>query len=313
MRRSVVDQIAELARAQDGAVAVRQLDALKVSYEVRQAVIAAGWLLASDPGVLVVAGSPDTWRRRLRSGLLALGDHAWVSHGAAAHLHCLDRSVETLTYSLPRARRTAVGTVEVHTTGVIGPLDVVTVDGFRCTSATRTIIDLAYVKTPTVQLEAAIDSAVRLGKSAPQVVARRLGELRGPGRRGARALDQLLVDSGGETRLERLFLRLVREAGLPRPVTQRVVRHDSRHVARVDFCFEAQRVVVEVTGRVGHSSPADRARDAQRRNELIDVGFRVFEYTWHDVRHREREVLGTLRSRLAHVERSGHIDVDSST
>jgi very-short-patch-repair endonuclease len=123
------------------------------------------------------------------------------------------------------------------------------------------------------------------------------------------------VDAGGETRLERLFLQLVRRAGLPRPVTQRVIRADGRHVARVDFLFEAPRVVVEVTGRVGHSSPADRARDAQRRNELIDLGFRVYEYTWHDVRSRGPHVIATLRARLGpvHVEDPAHSGARTST
>jgi hypothetical protein len=51
--------------------------------------------------------------------------------------------------------------------------------------------------------------------------------------------------------LERRFLALMREAGLPRPKTQAVQRRDSRHVARVDFLFEAFSIVVEVTGRAG--------------------------------------------------------------
>ncbi len=72
-------------------------------------------------------------------------------------------------------------------------------------------------------------------------------------------------------------------------------------MARVDFLFEPWRAMVEVTGRVGHSSPADRARDAHRRNELIDLGFRVYEYTWNDVRYRSSEVADSLRARLAWV------------
>lgn len=160
----------------------------------------------------------------------------------------------------------------VHTATVVGHADLVTVSALRCTSATRTIIDLAHAGTPPARLEAAIDSAIRLGLSSPVVIERRLDELRGPGRWGARHLDRLLVDIGGESLLERRFLQLVREAGLPRPSTQVVQRHDGRHVARVDFLFEAAGVVVEVTGRLGHSSPADRDRDAQRRNELLDLG-----------------------------------------
>jgi hypothetical protein len=37
-------------------------------------------------------------------------------------------------------------------------------------------------------------------------------------------LDELLLDAGGHTMLEREFLRLMREARIPRPTTQFVFR-----------------------------------------------------------------------------------------
>ena len=151
---------------------------------------------------------------------------------------------------------------------------------------------------PATRLEAAIDSAVRLGLSAPLVLHERLAALRGPGRWGARALDELLADTGGHSMLERRFLELVRRAGLPRPSTQVVHRRGAATFARVDFLFEPFGVVVEVSGRLGHSSPAERARDAQRRNELQDVGRQVFEYTWEDVTRRPGHVERTMTARL---------------
>ena len=53
-----------------------------------------------------------------------------------------------------------------------------------------------------------------------------------------------------------------------------------------------------MSGRKGHSSPAERARDAQRRNELQDAGQRVYEYTWEDVTERSGYVARTLTARL---------------
>lgn len=102
------------------------------------------------------------------------------------------------------------------------------VNGFRCSSATRTILDLAADGASAERVAAAIDSAVRLRLSAPLVLVERLAELRLAGRRGVRLLDQLLVDTGGESALERRFLALVRRAGLPRPVTQRRIAADHR-------------------------------------------------------------------------------------
>lgn len=52
-----------------------------------------------------------------------------------------------------------------------------------------------------------------------------------------RAFDELMAAAGVESWLERTFMTLVQEAGLPEPRLQRVVRADGRHVARVDFDF----------------------------------------------------------------------------
>ncbi len=122
--------------------------------------------------------------------------------------------------------------------------------------------------------------------------------LRGPGRWGAPRLDRLLIDAGGHTLLERRFLKLMRTAGLPRPTTQLVHRVNGRTYARVDFCFEGQSIVVEVSGRKGHSSPSERARDAQRRNELQDAGRRVYEFTYEQVFNDGAHVQCAMRERL---------------
>lgn len=114
-------------------------------------------------------------------------------------------------------------------------LDVVTINGFRCSSATRTILDLAAAGAMQRRLEAAIDTAVRLG---------------------------------GESELERRFLELMRRGGLPRPVTQAVQRRDGRHVARVDFLFANHGIVVEVTGRLGQACRSCRCID---RIALIEL------------------------------------------
>ena len=220
---------------------------------------------------------------------------------AAAQLHGFDRfGREDVAFTVPRDQRglrlTTIGTL--HTTSYVGRLDVVSVGGLRVSSATRTIIDLAALGIAQILLGAAIDSAVRMRLSAPVVIDTRLGELRGPGRRGARLLDGLLLDAGGETELERRFLALLRRVGLPRPRTQVVCRADERHVARVDFLFAEWGIVIEVSGQLGHSAPRERAHDAQRRNELLDLGHVVYEYTWGDLTSRPGYVADTMRERL---------------
>jgi hypothetical protein len=265
--------------------------------------VVRGVVTRRAPGVFVMAGSTITWHQQLTVGLLALGEQSSISHEAAARLHGLDRSNEgAVELTVLRGRRGRAGPYIVHTTASLPLIDQVVVGDFRAVSATRTVLDLARSRAPRARVEAAIDSAVRLGLTSPTALGVRLAAHRGPGHWGVRLLDDLLVDSGGHTMLERRFLELVRQAGLPRPATQVIHRHNCTTFARVDFLFDPFGVVIEVSGRLGHSTPAERARDAQRRNELQDVGRKVYEYTWEDVTRRPAYV---ERSLVALLHKAG--------
>jgi very-short-patch-repair endonuclease len=248
--------------------------------------------------VLRVTGSPRTWEQLLGAGLLDLGPDAVVSQRSAAALFGFDGfAAGPVEFTTPRRGRGLVDHWQVHTTRRLDRVDRTSVGALACTTAARTIVDLARGSSPA-ELERAIDSAVRDGLASPAFLRRRLRDLRGPGRHGVRLLDQLLQDTGGHSALERAFLELVRTAGLPRPHCQRIVRRDGRTVARVDFSFEPRLIVVEVSGRRGHSSDAERAKDARRRNELQALGFVVLEFTYGDVFERPSYVLETLRGVL---------------
>lgn len=293
------DELNELAAMQDGVISVEQLRSAGVTPWTQHQLVAEGWMHRIAPRVYAVRGAPDTHRRRLRAGLLCLGERSWVSYEAAAALHGLDRSKPTVVeFTVERSRRPRVVPFVVHSTTRLAPIDHVVVDGFRVMSATRTVFDLALARSHPRRIEAAIDSAVRLQLSSPEVLSQRLADLRGSGRWGCRLVEEMITDSGGHTMLERRFLELARHAGLPRPRTQVVFGIDGRFVARVDFLFDEAGAVVEVSGQKGHASPSERARDAQRRNELQDLGLRVFEYTWDDVTKRPSWVRQSLRMRL---------------
>jgi very-short-patch-repair endonuclease len=293
------DAVTDLAATQEGLVSTEQLRSLDITKWTQQRLVADGWLQRLAPRVYAIKGAPNTHRQRLRAGLLCLGERSWVGVESAAALHGLDRSDHrAIEFMITRGRRPPLLPFAVHTSTRLRPLDLVTVAGFRATSATRTIFDLALCGAHATRIEAAIESAVRLQLSSPQVLHQRLAGLRGSGRGGCRLVEALITDAGGHTMLEHRFLELVRVAGLPRPRTQVVFRRDGIHIARVDFLFDDFAVVVEVSGSREHPNPTERARDAQRRNELQDLGQRVFEYTCDDVTKRSTMVGRTLRARL---------------
>ena len=208
MENRLITHVTIRAANQHGLITQRQLDELGVTRHQRQGLVERGWMHLMAPRVYGISGAPASTERRLMLGLLSLGDAAVVSHEAAARLHgfdrCIDRCRRVQRPAIGPARR-AARSVSIRRASCL-PSTGSRSSGFRCTSATRTIIDLARARIPHVRLEAAIDSAVRSGATAPVVLATRLGELRGPGRWGARRLDELLLDSGGHTILERRFL-----------------------------------------------------------------------------------------------------------
>ncbi len=303
--RHLDHQFARLAAAQEGVASLHQARRLgfsKAAIEHRRT--SERWPLAL-PGVVRLPGAPATPQSEEIAGILLLGDRAVVGHLSAAHALGLD-DFGNLAFTRPHfiALRGHHFTdrLTVHSTRRLPSTDIVTVrrnlppavrrdpalrragllTTFRATSASRTIIDLAATAEPALTARL-IDSAIRQGLTAPTYMVRRLADLRGRGRSGTRLLDELLLDSGGHTWLERRFLRLVRDAGFPRPTPQVIMRRDTKFVARVDFVFGAYPVVVEVSGRLGHTSEPDRRRDARRRNELQALGFRVIEFTTADI------------------------------
>jgi very-short-patch-repair endonuclease len=200
-------------------------------------------------------------------------------------------------FLVPRGRRRLDNDLVVHTTERWERRDLLRHDGVQLTSATRAIIDLASTGVTAKVLETAIDSAVRLRRTSYVTLARRIGELAGPGRHGVTLLRALMLDSGGESFLERRFLRLLRTHALPRPQCQMIHEEDGR-VKRVDFEFPGTRVVVEVSGRLGHVTDRERQKDARRRNALQQAGLLVLEFTTADVLDDAPYVATTLRRAL---------------
>jgi hypothetical protein len=247
---------------------------------------------------LQFAGAELAWRGELTAGLLDLGDDALVAGRAAGALYGLDGFTEgPLEFRVPVSSRGRTTLGLVHAGPLLEPIDRGMVDGFRCTGPAPTLLQLAQTAGRD-EVQAALDSAVRLGLLSPDFLRRRLDALRNRGVAGVTLLDELLVDGGVESWLERRFLQLVRAAGLPEPERQRIYRREGRHVARVDFSFPGTSVVAEVGGKKGYLTTAERQRQEARRNRLQLRGTIVYFFAREDVVDTPQEVVRVLRTAL---------------
>jgi hypothetical protein len=301
----LIARIGALARQQHGLVRVDQVP--PADQRRFRDLAKRGIVERVAKGVYRTNGSPISWMQNVQAGVWALGRLAVVSHGAAARLYICDRFDDApAEFTVARGQRgrrlPASLAAVVHTTTSLPKGDIRRVDGLPVTSPERTIVDLARAGTAPKLLEAAIDSSIRLRLTTLDHIVSRINQCGGTSRWGVAQLDTLVLTSGGHSVLERQFLTLVKQSGLPMPKPQVIHRSDGRHVARVDFLFEDEGVVVEVSGGRGHSSAAERSKDARRRNYLQQMGRTVLEFTYEDVNERRAYVLSTLKA--AGVSRS---------
>lgn len=237
--------LAELAARQRQVFTRRQAREAGLTFNGIHRRLDRGLFVIAGPATLTFAGVSLDWRGRLQAGLLDLGPPALVAAESAAALLGLDGFVEgPLAFLVPRALRMRRTTGHVISSPFIGALDRCTVDGLPATTGTRTVVDLLG-RVGQAELGNAIDSACRLGLTAPHVLRRRLVQMGRQGRVGVTAFDQAMTAAGVQSWLERQFLRVIAGSGLPKPAVQRTYRRAGAHVARVDFDFSPAPTVAE--------------------------------------------------------------------
>ncbi len=291
-------RIAALAATQFGVVSTTQLLDHDVDSSTRSKWERKGLIARVGPRSFAIGGSPPSFHGALASGLADLAGFGVVAGRAGARLHGLDSfSGASTEFLVPREHRRYSTSGLVCSTGrALTRADIVTVQGLRCLTAERLILESPLFDFSRAETENAIDSAIRLRLVAEQRLRTRVTREYNSGVNGSRQLLDALVDTGGESRLERWFLRLVRQAGMPRPVLQTAFRDGTRTVARVDAFFPG--LVVELAGHGTHASRQQRQADAQRQTELTLRGLRVLTFTYDDIRNRPAWVIARLREAL---------------
>ena len=273
-----------------------QARALGISDDAIHRWVSTGAVIRVYPRVFRDAASPVSWLQSLTAALLWAGSEAAASHRAAAALWELDGYVPgSIEITVPKALRAPPGIVVHRSQLSVG--DITTVSGFKTTSPTRTLLDLAAFVDEEA-LEIALDCALRKGLTSVDHLTRRFAQTRSRGRRGYATVDRLLTQRSGLGRhldsvLETKFLRLLRRERLPRPEPGVVV---GRY--RFDFAYPTIRLGIELDGYAHHGGRVNWDSDRKRSNELAGLGWTLLHFTWEDVTQSPRTVVAELRKHL---------------
>ena len=161
------------------------------------------------------------------------------------------------------------------------------------TSVARTLVDLAGV-VDMRRLRRAVDAAERRHLFDLTQVERLMAR----GRRGVAALRAIFRDYSGppptRSELERRFVELCREAGVPPPRVNRLVAG-----LEVDMSWPQARLVVELDGYDFHRTRADFERDRERDAVLQLAGYRVLRITHRRLDRQPATIVAQLSALLS--------------
>jgi predicted transcriptional regulator of viral defense system len=278
-------RLARLAAARHGVVSVAQLHELGFDRDAIARRVQAGRLHRLHRGVYAVGHTVLKREGRWLAAVLACGPGAALSHRSAAALWGI--------------RATAAARIDVavpHTSGCRSTarivvhrsrraVDTTVREAIPVTTPMQTLVDLATA-LPRRRLEKACEDAEAL-----QLFDLNRLDARHP---GAKRLLEIVEthDLGTMTRseLEDAFLELCDRHDIPRPlVNSRVEGFE------VDFCWRAERLIVETDGR-RHATLAAFERDRARDAMLIALGWRVMRITKRQLRRNPDQVAALVLS-----------------
>jgi hypothetical protein len=265
---------------QAGLVTRSQALAAGIGLEAVRWALASGRWVALHPGVYLTAPGRDDWEVRAVAALLAVGAPAALAGASARYAWGLERrQPETLHVLVPAGRRAPVRdgiavTRTRHFEGRVHPSA-----WPHRTTVEHSVLEVTAGE-PVDRVLALVARACQQRQTTEAGLAEALASR--PGQPHGALLRESLSDigSGAESAAEVRFVRDVECAhGLP-PATRQAVLGEAR---RCDNLYEAQQLVLEVDGRLGHEGWSGRVRDGIRDRAAAREGRLTVRGYWTDV------------------------------
>lgn len=229
------------------------------------------------------------------AAVLTCGPKALLSHRSAAWLWGISRGAGSqieITSPTPRKPRPPI---LLHHSRVLQAQDRALVESIPVTSVARTLLDYAA----TVRfglLQRALERSEELKlfdlEAVDELLARTAGH---PGHgRLRKALELYRPAPFTRSGLERRFLGLVEQSGMPKPVTG-----FNELGYELDVYWPTERLVVELDVYETHGSPAAFERDRLRQEDLLLAGVRMTRVTGPRLKREPKQVIERVRRLLA--------------
>jgi very-short-patch-repair endonuclease len=289
--RTVEQEIARIAGEAHGVVTRAELLRAGVCDAGIKRRVRKGSLIPKHRGVFRVGHCAPSLEATYLGAVRACGHGAVLSGRAAGHLLGLLRGAPPPPeVTTPTERR--VEGVTTRRCRAIDRADVMTVRGIPVTSVPRTLVDLAALLTVHALARACHEAGVRYRTTPTQVEA---VLSRRPTSPGAGKLRKVINGDAQVTlsRLERAFLRMLRDARLPLPETNRIAGG-----RRVDCRWPEYRLTIELDGYRFHNSRHAWEQDRRREREARARGDEFRRYTYGDVVEDRRSAVRELRALL---------------
>ncbi|MEZ5075783.1 MAG: type IV toxin-antitoxin system AbiEi family antitoxin domain-containing protein [Solirubrobacterales bacterium] len=269
----------EIAAPQLGLITRDQLRTRAISDNSILNAVRSGRLSRIHNGVYAFGPLTDDPRLALLAAVLAAGAGAALSHrSAGGHLRLIPWWPGPVAVTVPADGGRSRPGIRVHRRR-LQAIEVVTFDAIRCTSPSRTILDLCAMSADLGE-RAMINAGARgmLDIGALQRILEINHGCRGAGRLRVLLEGRDPVPAFTRSRFERLVFRLCERAGLPLP-DMNVEVWAGGAIYECDCVWPAERLIVECDSR-WHDNPITARKDAQRDEALTLAGWRVHRIRW---------------------------------
>jgi len=230
------------------------------------------------------------------AAVLACGNRAFLSHSSAAALWRIGVEERALVeVSLPSSSRRRHRDLRIHRRPSLNlQHDITREYGIPVTTPIQTLIDMS-LRLDRQGVERMINEADKYNLTHPPQLREALDAR--SAERGVAKL-RFILDRRTfrltKEELERRFLPLARQAGLPTPLTGQLVNE-----FEVDFYWPELGLVIETDGLRYHRTPAEQARDCLRDQTHTAAGLTPLRFTHEQVRYEPEHVLAVLQATAA--------------